>query len=474
LMFCWHCGTRLIPGSDACPYCGYVVRPAEQEELSFEEVAPEFSWLGSAPARLERLLNTSRKRRAVQLVLKVTLAVVLVALSVSAWRVVVSGSWGSRLRGMNQILFVGAAGVSPSKGAQASGATPNTTFIPAVGQLYTIQPDGSNLHPLTTPGGMKFFSPGWSPDGAHIAAFAVTTNPGYIGTLVVMAADATNAHLVYQVASFLPASNGFGLFGPPSSRPISWSPDGGQLAATVTSGEFVVTRADGSDPREMTGFLPTWSADGHNLAYFRFEENHALVVDQLLEVAIWDTQASEPRILANLPMLNGRALAWSPNEQALAYSGQASDESSSKHYLPITGSVMLVRPDGTDAHPLVQWENGVVQQLVWSPDGKQLAVVVNRLIPASDGSGTIQATHTELWVLNSDGSNVRSLGPSGTDAPSWAPDGHHLVFASAANDWLEIADTTAQPVTVTKLDMPQMYVWEPDWSALPGLLGASS
>ena len=471
-MFCWHCGTRLRPGSDACPYCGYVVRPAEQEELSFEEVTPEFSWLGSAPARLERLLNTTRKRQVAQLVLKVALAVTLVALSVSAWRVVVSGSWGSRLRGMNQILFVGAPGILPSKGAQSSGGAANT-LIPAVGQLYTIQPDGSNLHALTTTQGTKYFSPGWSPDGAHIAAFAVTTNPGYIGTLVVMDADASNAHLDYQVASFLPASAGFGLFGPPSSRPISWSPDGEQLAATVTSGEFVVTRADGSDPREETGFLPTWSSDGQRLAYFRFEENHELVADQLLEVAIWDTQASEPRVLANLPMLTGRALAWSPDEHWLAYSGQTSQESP-RQYLPITGSVMVVRPDGTDAHTLVQWENGVVQQLVWSPDGKQLAVVVNRLIPASDGSGTIQAMHPELWVMNSDGSNVRSLGPSGTDAPSWAPDGHHLVFASAANDWLEIADTAAQPVAFTKLAMPQMYVWEPVWSSLPGLIGASS
>jgi Tol biopolymer transport system component len=473
-MFCWHCGTRLRPGSEACPFCGQIVRPVTQEdELTFEEVAPQFSRLGDAPARWERLLNTPRRRRVAQGCLRAALAVMLVTLLVTAWREFVSGLWGSRLRGMNQIVFVGTPGPLPSKGARGTGDVAGKV-VPAVGQLYSIQPDGSNLRLLATPPGVKYFSPAWSPDGAQIAAYAVTTRPGFIGTLMVMDANATHAHLVPQVASFLPASSGLSLFGPPSSRPILWSPDGEQLAATVTSGEFVLVQADGSAPREVTGFLPAWSPDGHSLAYFQLEENQALAADQLLEIALWDIQASEPRILANLPMLTSRALAWSPDGQLLAYSGQAPRPPSSRQFLPITGALMTVHPDGTNALVVTAWENGIVQQVVWSPDGRQLAVVVNRLMPASDGSGTIQTMHTELWVVNRDGSDVRSLGPSGTDTPSWAPDGHHLVFTSAANDWLEIADTTAQPPTVKKLTLPQMYVWEPVWSALPGLPGPAS
>jgi hypothetical protein len=472
-MFCWHCGTRLLPGCEACPFCGYIARLAEEEAPTFEEVTPEFSGLGNTPPRWERLLNTPRRRRVALVCLRAALAVVFVVLSVIAWQGVVSGSWGSRLRGMNQILFVGVPGPLPSKGARGIGDTAGKV-VPAVGQLYTIQPDGSNLRPLATSKGLRYFSPAWSPDGAHIAAFAVTANPGYTGMLIVMDADATHAHLVQQVASFLPASSGFNLFGPPSSRPILWSPNGEQLAATVTSGEFMLVHADGSAPHEITGFLPAWSPDGHTLAYFQFQPTQGSVSDQLLAVAILDTQASEPRILANLPMMTSRALAWSPDGQMLAYSGQLPTLRPTNHFLPITGAVMTVRPDGTGAQTVAQWENGMVQQVVWSPDGKRLAVVVNELTPASDGTGTIQAMHTELWVVNSDGSDIRSLGPSGSDAPSWAPDGHHLVFVSAANDWLEIADVAAPQVMFKKLALPQMYVWEPVWSALPGLIGPSS
>ncbi len=472
-MFCWHCGARLLPGSEACPFCGDIARPAEEAEPPFEEVTPEFSWLGDGPTRWERLINTPRRRRAAQVCLRAALAVALVLLSVTAWRGVVSGSWGNRLRGMNQILFVGEHGPLPSKGARGSkdGAD---KLIPAVGQLYTIQPDGSHLRPLVTPLGVSFFSPAWSPDGAHIAAFAVTDTPGYMGTLMLMDADGTHGHLVQQVASFLPASAGLSLFGPPSSRPILWSPTGEQLAATVTSAELVVLRADGSSPHEITGFLPAWSPDGHTLAYFLFQPAQWVGDNDVLAVAVWDTQTSEPRILANLPMMTSRALAWSPDGQLLAYSGQLPRLQPTSHFLPITGAVLTAHPDGTGAQIVAQWDNGMVQQVVWSPDGRQLAVVVNVLTPASDGSGTIEATHTELWVVDSDGSNRRSLGLSGSDAPSWAPDGHHLVFASAANDWLEVADTAAQPVTVRKLALPQMYVWEPAWSALPGLLGPTS
>jgi dipeptidyl aminopeptidase/acylaminoacyl peptidase len=158
----------------------------------------------------------------------------------------------------------------------------------------------------------------------------------------------------------------------------------------------------------------------------------------------------------------------------LAYSGQVSGQEFSQQFLPVTGAVLAVRPDGTGAHVVVEWADRVVQQIVWSPDGRQIAVVVNRLVPASDGSGTIQGTETELWVVNSDGSHARLLGQSAEDAPSWAPDGQHLVFASARNDRLEIADTSAQPVALRSFAVRHIFVWAPVWSALPGLVGLPS
>ena len=60
-----------------------------------------------------------------------------------------------------------------------------------VSNLYTIRPDGSNLHPLTSykEGETRASHPRWTPDGNHIVYVADT---GSARTLWVMDADGAN------------------------------------------------------------------------------------------------------------------------------------------------------------------------------------------------------------------------------------------------------------------------------------------
>src|SRR5260370_1126958 len=105
-MVCWHCGTRLCPGSAACPFCGQVVCPDEAvDEPTFEVMTPEPSRLDIYLASWERFLKTPRRRRTARIALEGALAALLVLLSVGAWRGFVSGAWGNRLPGLNQICF---------------------------------------------------------------------------------------------------------------------------------------------------------------------------------------------------------------------------------------------------------------------------------------------------------------------------------------------------------------------------------
>jgi Tol biopolymer transport system component len=65
-------------------------------------------------------------------------------------------------------------------------------------------------------------------------------------------------------------------------------------------------------------------------------------------------------------------------------------------------------------------------QPVWSPNGKQIAFISNRNLPAG-----APADSKNLWVVNVDGTNLRQLTSSGVNNnPSWSPDGKQIAFQS--------------------------------------------
>jgi Tol biopolymer transport system component len=85
--------------------------------------------------------------------------------------------------------------------------------------------------------------------------------------------------------------------------------------------------------------------------------------------------------------------------------------------------IFLMNPDGSDVRQLTSFtdDNGAFWEN-WSPDGRQL--VFSRF-PAPDFFG-------QLWLMNADGSNQHLLlSDRGFDdeAPSFSPDGSHVIFA---------------------------------------------
>lgn len=90
-----------------------------------------------------------------------------------------------------------------------------------------------------------------------------------------------------------------------------------------------------------------------------------------------------------------------------------------------------------------------------SPDGSQVAMILSK-----DG-------WTDLYVANSDGSNVRRLtkSPQDESSPCWSPDGRWICYAAKDRErraLRKISPSGGEPQTISTSGLPSPT--EPDWS----------
>ncbi len=152
------------------------------------------------------------------------------------------------------------------------------------------------------------------------------------------------------------------------SDPV-WSPDSMKLAFRseagsgeasghnlvmydfATSKQTVLTQA-GSDDAE-----PWWSPDGKSVAYVKNQkELHVLTVPSEAGKAVAD------RVVAS-GELPGASVAWSPDNQWIAYTADDSRSFRNVHVVPAAGG---------ESHPVSFLANGNIGGVAWSPDGKYI------------------------------------------------------------------------------------------------------
>jgi Tol biopolymer transport system component len=129
--------------------------------------------------------------------------------------------------------------------------------------LWTVSVDGSHLRRLTT--ALNVLSSAWSPDGKRLAfvdaSRVETSSSGAVGDLYVVGVDGSDLHQVAR--SF----TGFG-------REVAWSSDGKRLAFEDARQRIVTTDPDGGAPEVVAddGESPAWSLDGTRIAFLRIKD----------------------------------------------------------------------------------------------------------------------------------------------------------------------------------------------------------
>ena len=286
----------------------------------------------------------------------------------------------------------------------------NPTLQPvSAGELYLINPDGTNPRRLT------FYSdgdnfPNLSPDGKKIM-FDSNRNRA-------------------------------------AGEPVNTS----DLFLMNTDGS--ADNPDGSDePAHLTrGGSPTWSPDGKRIAFHRSASGTALPILPFPGAATADSDifvanvddllsgAEQPRNITNSADTVDDDPDWSPDGEKIAFTSHDVNEPIPNN--AVSAEIYVLNADGTGAPQRLTFNAAEERGPTWSPDGTRIAYACRR--------GAI----FEICVMDANGSNEVQLTTGGGLTPSWSPDGQQLVFHRPVETKNQLFVMNADGTGVTQITNP--------------------
>jgi Tol biopolymer transport system component len=152
--------------------------------------------------------------------------------------------------------------------------------------LWTVSTDGQGLKRLTKTGDV--LSVDWSPDGTRIAFLdgsrLESSSDGAVGDIYVVRADGSELHRI---------ATGFTGQG----RAVVWSPDGKRIAFQDSKQRLSIVDADGGNVDALAphGEAPAWSPDGTRLAFLRVVFCRGYIACTRSRIFIVDVDGGTPR-----------------------------------------------------------------------------------------------------------------------------------------------------------------------------------
>ena len=246
----------------------------------------------------------------------------------------------------------------------------------------------------------------------------------------------------------------------------AWSPDGRSIAFVSSrdrQSEIYVMNADGSGKRNLTrnranDDYPTWSPDGRRIAFLRGRlQTPGVRRWYLYRLYVVNADGSGLRRLSlrvpeGTPETKGRVrgvegqVVWSPDGRTI-YFGR-----------------YVVRTDGSGARRLPYIP---LTAVVWSPDGRRIAFAGHKWLYGGAKPGPCcAAAHSDIYVMNADGSGTRKLTHNALQnaEPAWSPDGRKIVFRSTRNRNRDIYVMNADGSGKRNLTRNAAWDSRPSWS----------
>lgn len=226
--------------------------------------------------------------------------------------------------------------------------------------LWLINEDGTNTHRLLDCGADRCYVPAWSPRSDQIAYSRERAGvqpgapPGPPRVWVVHPVTAQTRPLLDDGQIL-----GYGPVWSPTGRRIAFY-DGSVFGLRLYD---LTARTDWVLPTQL-GELGSWSPDGAQMLYHELNITDA-GNQSAAYLADFDQRQVTPALASDITNANYDSPVWSPKGEWVAVGLQSSSSSAS-------GELWLMRPDGSEARPIVTETGYVYSAYRWSPTGEAL------------------------------------------------------------------------------------------------------